>query len=57
MSMAEMNEQTLGTAVTKPKGIPVNLPNELLQSLCFNCDNRGNCSFVDKRKTYCELFE
>ncbi len=55
--MAEMNEQTVGTSMTRPKGIPVNLPNELLQSLCFNCDNRSTCHFVEKRKTYCELFE
>ncbi len=37
--------------------IPVNLPTDLLRSLCFNCDNRSHCIFVESRKIYCELFE
>lgn len=52
-----MKEQPVGTAVSKPQGIPVNLPHEMLKSLCFNCDNRSHCNFVEKRKIYCELFE
>ena len=55
--MADFNKHPVGTAVTKPQGIPVRLPQDLLKSLCFNCDNRAHCSFVEKRKFYCELFE
>lgn len=52
-----MKEQPVGATVSKPQGIPVNLPQDLLKSLCFNCDNRSHCMFVEKRKIYCELFE
>lgn len=54
--MAFMNKQTDDIG-SKPKGIPVNIPKDLLKSLCFNCDNRSHCNFVEKRKIYCELFE
>ena len=54
--MADMNKP-VGTAVTRPQGIPVKLPQDMLKSLCFNCDKRSNCIFVEKRKIYCELFE
>lgn len=55
--MAEMNDPTVDSSLSKPKGITVNLPVDLLKSLCFNCDNRSHCSYVEKRKIYCELFE
>ena len=33
------------------------IPNEMLKSLCFNCDNRPHCVWKDERKIYCRHFE
>lgn len=38
---------------------PPNLPlpdNDLLKSLCFNCDLRHNCIWKENRKLYCDHF-
>ncbi|WP_157893315.1 hypothetical protein [Salegentibacter sediminis] len=40
--------------------LPDNLPrpgNDLLKSLCFNCDLRHQCTWKETRKLYCEHFE
>ena len=31
--------------------------NDLLKSLCFNCDLRHHCVWIETRKLYCEHFQ
>lgn len=34
-----------------------NLTQDILKSLCFNCDLRKSCSWKETRKLYCEHFQ
>lgn len=34
-----------------------NVTQEMLKSLCFNCESRNTCTWKEERKIYCEHFE
>ena len=37
--------------------LQLSVTQEMLKSLCFNCENRNACSWKEERKIYCEHFE